>query len=324
MGLPLRGKGGPVSFSGDVKRELSTISTADMISDGTARAELAGMLTASAVIRMKSDDKPVFLFRTETAVAAGRLYRFCRDLYGIKLRVHIDGHKQFGQRHAYCLHCDDPEKASVILKDTRILRMITAQREFDIPVVFLSKQRFLKSYLRGVFLACGSISDPNKTYRLEMAGRHRAFLFRVAERLKAYGIKSSVYDKKQLSILNIKESESIVTFLGLVGAPKALLKIENVRVIKSMRNGVNRRTNCDVANVEKLTAAAQRQIEDIQKLQKADALKDMPESVQALAKLRVLQPELSIKELGEMMEPKLGKSAVYYRLNQIKKRAQTL
>ena len=313
-----------MSFSGDVKRELAAISPKQMLDDGTARAELAGMLTASAVINMDQDNQPVFFFRTETAVVAGRLYRFCQDLYGIKLRVHIDGHKQFGQRHAYCLHCDDPDKAAVILKDTRILRMITTKREFDIPVVFLSKQRFLKSYLRGVFLACGSISDPNKTYRLEMAGRHRSFLFSISERIKAYDIRSSVYDKKLLSILNIKESESIVTFLGLIGAPKALLKIENVRVIKSMRNGVNRRTNCDLANVEKLTAASQKQIEDIQKLEKAGVLNEMPESVQILAKLRVLQPELSIKELGEMMEPKLGKSAVYYRLNQIKKRAQTL
>ena len=313
-----------MSFSGDVKRELAAVLPKQMMEDGTARAELAGMLTASAVINIDQANHPVFFFRTETAVVAGRLYRFCQGLYGIKLRVHIDGHKKFGQRHAYCLHCDDPQKAAVILKDTRILRMIATHREFDIPVVFLSKQRFLKSYLRGVFLACGSISDPNKTYRLEIAGRHRTFLFRIADQLKAYGIRASVYDKKLLSILNIKESESIVTFLGIIGASKALLKIENVRVIKSMRNGVNRRTNCDLANVEKLAAAARNQIEDIQKLEKAGVLKEMPESTQYLARLRLLQPELSMKELGEMMEPKLGKSAVYYRLNQIKKRAQTL
>lgn len=306
-----------MSFSGDVKRELCRLPLDD---EGCMRAELAGMLVSSAVIDVSPENRVSFEFRSENAKTAGRLFHICDIVCGVKPKITIDENKRFGHHHRiYRVSCDDDTEARAVLKDTRILKFIEKGSEFKISAVYLSRQRFLKSYLRGVFLACGSITDPNKDYHLELAGRHRAYLKNMEEILKSYDIHAVFHDRRTTSVLHIKDCDSVIAFLGMIGASRALLKIEDVRIMKEMRNGVNRQINCDMANVDKTMTAAQEQIRAIRVIDKTVGIDSLPENLRELADLRVMNPDASLKELGEMAHPPLGKSAVYRRFEKIKK-----
>jgi DNA-binding protein WhiA len=307
-----------VSFSSQVKKNLCAL---PFESEGCLRAELSGMLAPGAIVTTDGMGIPVTLaFHSENPAVIGRCYRLVKALYSQKPTVTIREARQFRSHRSYALSID--REVERVLKDLRLLRHNAADQRFysnGVPAFFKSKQRFVKSYLRGVFLACGTISDPEKGYRLEMACRHEDYLRSVAEVLGQYDIKSGKTTRKSHVVLYMKEAESVTAFLGLIGAHKALLELENIRVVREVRNGVNRRVNFELANVDKTNTAAQTQLATIREIQKTMGLDALPESLGRLAQLRLDNPEVSLKELGEMMEPPISKSGVYHRFAKMAK-----
>lgn len=309
-----------MSFSSQVKKDLCSL---PFEADGCVRAELSGIFSPSATIAVNEDlNAQTIIIKTEHPAVAGRIFRMVKSLYKVVPDITIHRLKQFKNHRSYEITIGGDVKR--ILKDLRILRHNAKNQQFyvnEIPPFFQSKQRFILSYIRGVYLSCGSITDPEKGYRLELTGRQKDYLASLAQVLEHYDIHTNLVKRKANYVLYMKEAESVAAFLGIVGAHRALLEMENIRVVKEVRNDVNRKVNCDMANMNKTSAAAQEQIATIRRLDKKVGLSNLPPGLHQLAELRLNNPDVTIKELGEMMDPPVGKSGVYHRLAKLGKLA---
>lgn len=308
-----------------IKKDLSTL---ELESDGCSRAELSGIIASIALITVSSESASMSLtLKTENPAVAGRVFKLMKSLYGIAPEVAIRKTRKFKEHRLYTITLMKDKKVQQVLKDTRILRHNAEKQIFfagEVPGLFLSKQRYIKSYIRGVFLACGSISNPEKTYHLELVSRRKNYLASLNDLLAQYDIKSSLMVRKSNCVLYMKESDSVSGFLGLIGAHKALLEIENIRIVKEMRNDVNRQVNCETANMNKTAAAAYEQIDNILLIKDKIGLKKLPPNLYEMAEIRVNYPELTIKELGEKMDPPVGKSGVYHRIKKLNQIADSI
>lgn len=307
-----------------IKKDLSAL---EPESDACARAELSGMIASTAVIEVGERSWMSLSFKTENPAVAGRIFKLMKRLYSIAPEVFIKKTRKFKEHRYYTIALEENEKVQKVLKDTRILRHNAKGKIFftnEVPGLFLSKQRYIKSYIRGVFLACGSISNPEKTYHLELVCRQKTYLNSLRELMEQYDIKASLITRKGSGVLYMKESESVAGFLNVIGAHKALLEIENIRIIKEMRNGVNRQVNCETANMNKTAAAAYEQIDNILLIKEMTGLHKLPKNLFEMAEVRLNYPELTIKELGEKMDPPVGKSGVYHRLKKLNQMAEEL
>lgn len=179
-----------------------------------------------------------------------------------------------------------------------------------------------RAYLRGAFLSHGSVTNPERTYHLEIFTEKTEVAKKVLATMHALRLEAKITTRKANQLIYLKDSDLIVTFLNIVGAHNALLKFENTRVLKEMRNDVNRLVNCETANVDKTIQAAIVQIEAIKQIQARMPLSDLPPKLSEMAKLRIENPYASLKELGEMANPEISKSGVNYRLRQLMKISQ--
>ena len=307
-----------------IKKDLSAL---EPESDGCARAELSGMIASTAVIEVGERSRMSLSFKTENPAVAGRIFKLMKRLYSIAPEVFIKKTRKFKEHRYYTIALEENEKVQKVLKDTRILRHNAKGKIFftnEVPGLFLSKQRYIKSYIRGVFLACGSISNPEKTYHLELVCRQKTYLNSLRELMEQYDIKASLITRKGSGVLYMKESESVAGFLNVIGAHKALLEIENIRIIKEMRNGVNRQVNCETANINKTVSAAVKQLGDITYIRDTVGLDYLPETLAEIAQVRLDRPDATLKELGESLDPQVGKSGVNHRLRKISTIAENL
>lgn len=181
-----------------------------------------------------------------------------------------------------------------------------------------------RTILRGCFLGSGSCTDPEKNYHLEMIFGNEKNLEYVSNLAKYYGIEFKKLEIKEKYMLYIKEVDQVSDFLACIGANQAVLKLEDVRVFKEMKNNVNRIVNCETANLNKTIDAAIAQIEDIKFLQKMNKFEELPLEVREVAYLRLEHPESSLKELGEMLAEPIGKSGINHRLKKIQNLAEEI
>ncbi|MCM1272621.1 MAG: DNA-binding protein WhiA [Clostridium sp.] len=181
-----------------------------------------------------------------------------------------------------------------------------------------------QAFMRGAFLASGSVTDPNKGYHLEIVCENEPCAELVTYIMDGFDLDPKQVIRKKYKVVYIKDGSMIVDFLNIIGAHNALMSMENVRILKDMRNSVNRRVNCETANINKTVSAAVRQIEDIQFIEAARGLKFLPDNLRQIAELRLEEPELPLKELGEMLNPPIGKSGVNHRLRKISEIASGL
>ena len=199
------------------------------------------------------------------------------------------------------------------VKDKRLL-------ENDLP-----KKRYIPSLIAGVFLACGSIIDPNKEYHIEFVMpslelcNDLGFIL-----IDYYGILAKHTERKNANIVYIKESENIEDMLTLMGASKASLEIMNVKILKDVRNKINRAVNCDNANIEKSLKAAERQIEDIELIERTIGFASLSEDLREIAEIRYNNPDYNLKELGLALNPPISRSGANHRLERIKKAADEI
>lgn len=303
-----------MTFSAEVKKELSGL---PLVSEAEARAELSGLVGAGARIQM-AGETPVLQLKSENPAVAGRIYKLIKYLYGIKPLKSVTVQHNFKTHREYRIGLG--EQVETALKDLRILNKKSDGEPVirsDIPRRFLAKQAMVRAYIRGVFLICGYLANPEKNLHLELVSRQEAYLREVAEVLDGYEIRCNVLPRKKNFILYIKEGESIASFLNIIGAHRALLELENIRIVKGMRAGVNRQVNCETANVGKTVSAAGQQRRAIEKLAASGVLEDLDPGLRALAELRLAYPEMSLKELGEKLTPPVGKSGVYHRMKKL-------
>lgn len=174
-----------------------------------------------------------------------------------------------------------------------------------------------RAYIRTAFMCCGSVNDPSKHYHLEFVDNDYDHSKNLVELINDFGIEMKIVERKNHFVVYCKEAEQIVDLLNVMSAYKALLEFENLRVVKEVRNNVNRIVNCETANINKIVNASIRQIEDINYIIDKKGLSYLPENLRDIARIRLKYPDSSLKELGEYISPPIGKSGVNHRLKKI-------
>ena len=174
-----------------------------------------------------------------------------------------------------------------------------------------------RAFIRGAFLASGSISDPEKFYHFEIACVAEPKAEQLRELIATFDIEAKIVRRKKYYVVYIKEGSQIVDILNVMEAPVALMELENIRILKEMRNSVNRQVNCETANINKTVSAAVKQTDDIRYIQAVIGLDGLPDNLREMALVRLERPDATLKELGEALNPPVGKSGVNHRLRKL-------
>lgn len=181
-----------------------------------------------------------------------------------------------------------------------------------------------RKFLREAFLELGSMSNPEKGYHLEFVCEDEGFAKKLAEAMKTFGISAKTAQRKRYTIVYIKESEDIVNLLNVMGAHSCLMNLENLRILKDVRNSINRRVNCEAANISKTVSAANRQIDDIKYIKEHYGFDNLSDNLREAAKARLEYPDATLKELGNYIVPCVGKSGVNHRLRKLSELAESI
>lgn len=194
--------------------------------------------------------------------------------------------------------------------------------QLDIETEKVGKQKYLSFFVAGAFLACGSVNDPLKEYHLEFVIPTIKLASQLSEVLLSIGVSAKMTERKNTHILYLKESENIEDMLTFMGAPKSSLEIMNVKILKDVRNKINRAVNCDNANIEKTLKAAEKQVEDINLISEKVGLSGLSDELREIAELRLENPDWNLKELGENLDPPISRSGANHRLTKLSKIAE--
>ena len=181
-----------------------------------------------------------------------------------------------------------------------------------------------RAFLRGAFLAGGSISDPNKSYHFEIVCSDAKRAEQLQTIIRSFSVDAKIVQRKKSHVVYVKEGAQIVDMLAVMEANVALMDLENIRILKEMRNSVNRKVNCETANINKTVNAAVKQMEDIKLVRQKIGFEQLNEGLAQVAELRMQYPEATLKELGMMLNPQVGKSGVNHRLRKLSQIADGL
>jgi len=188
--------------------------------------------------------------------------------------------------------------------------------------LYLKNSCCKRAFLRGAFLSVGSISDPEKSYHMEFVCDNEAKALQVQQIIKDFDIDAKIIQRKKYHVVYIKEGSAIVELLNIIEAHISLMNFENSRIVKEVRNSVNRRVNCETANIKKTADASSRQMDDILLLRDVYGLNKLPDKLRQIAEIRIEYPEATLLELGEMLDPPVGKSGVNHRLRKLSELAE--
>ena len=189
---------------------------------------------------------------------------------------------------------------------------------------FKGKDAKSRMLLREAFLKAGSVSNPEKAYHFEVVARTEEEAETLKNAMNTFPVEAKIVKRKGAYVVYLKEGEQIVTMLGVLGASVALMNFENVRILKEMRNSVNRKVTCETANIHKTVSAAVKQAEAIRYIESKAGISALPDNLREIAALRLENPEMPLKELGALLDPPVGKSGVNHRLRRIMEAAEKL
>lgn len=312
-----------MSFSSNTKNELARI---DLEKKGCMLAQIAGFLRMCGAIKLSGGGKMDVKLTTENAAVARLFIKLLKRYFGTKVDLAVADAAILKRAHSYELLISSEMNAEQILRETGILRVKEGCNYIDEGIFqdLIKKKCCKKAYLRGVFLGGGTISNPEKGYHLELVCNSEFLANDVKKLINGFGLHAKVVMRKKSYIVYLKESEQITDFLNILGAHTQLLDFENIRIVKQMRNKTNRIVNCESANLDKTVNASVRQIEDIQMIRDTRGLAILPEKLFSVAQLRLDNPEASLNELAELMQPPLKKSGINHRLKKIEELANKL
>lgn len=303
-----------MSFSNDVKNELSRIETNDAKGD---KAELLGLLRMSGAIVIRGMNIGIH-FSTENAALARRALQLLKSNYQVQTEVVITRSRRLKKNNRYQVHVIPSPQVSTALFELQLLSV-----ESDLNNPLLESHDCKRTFLRGAFLGGGSISRPSSDYHLEMVTENEDFAHTIIKIMQSFSLKAKLTDRKNEFIVYLKDGESIINFLSVIGAHNAMMELENVRIVKEMRNNVNRAVNCETANLNKVVKAAVRQVRCIHYIEEHLGLAELPQPLQEVAKLRLEHQDVSLNDLVEYSGG-LGKSGINHRLKKLQDIAKGL
>ena len=311
-----------MTFSSKAKNEMCRI---NMKRSCCKLAELAALIHTCGSVQQVSGRKASLKLTTENASIARRIFMLIKDSYQLTPEVLVRRNRRLRKNNSYVLLVPVSKVTSKILEDTCI-RMPTIddnmEIQLDINPLLVRKRCCKRSYLRGAFLGGGSVSDPEKAYHLEFVARSEKYGEALCDLINNLGLHAKLIERKNNYVVYLKEGEHIVNLLSLIGAHTALLNFENIRIYKDMRNNINRIVNCETANLGKTINASIRQIENIEYIRDRIGFSNLSPSLREIADLRIKYPDASLRELGDMLSPQIGKSGVNHRLRKLDKIAE--
>lgn len=307
-----------MSFASETKKELTQIDA----DDRSLKAEVSALIRMNGTLSFTSRQLSLDV-QTENAAIARRLYIIVKKLYPYNVELLVRKKMRLKKNNVYI--CRIREGAREILADLYIMSD-GFQFNHDIAPELIRKDSHKRAYLRGAFLAGGSVNNPETSaYHLEVSSLYKEHGEALSSLMNMYELNAKTIERKKGYVTYLKEAEKISDFLSLVGAHQAMMKFEDVRIVRDMRNSVNRIVNCETANLNKTIGAALRQVDNIRFIENTIGLDQLPEKLREIARLRVEYQDVTLKELGEMVSTGVvSKSGVNHRLRKIDEIAETL
>lgn len=308
-----------MSFSKDVKEEL-----AKKVSGARhcRIAELAGIISLCGKIIISSRDEYFIKIHTENKAVAKKYFTLIAKTFNIYTEISI---KYKEGLIIYTLVIKNPKISWKILQAIKLVDENGEINEnLSVNNIVIQKTCCKRAFLRGAFLAQGSISNPNKTYHFEIVTTTLDKAKQLVNIISVFEIEARIVIRKKYYVIYVKEGSHIVDLLNIMEASVALMELENIRILKEMRNSVNRQVNCETANINKTVKASKKQLEDILYIKNIEGFSNLQDNLKDIAILRIENPEASLKELGEMLSIPIGKSGVNHRLRKLSLIADSL
>lgn len=308
-----------ISFSRVVKEEI-VFNDFDQTCE---KAILCAMVKIIGTLSLNQSGLSLSL-RTENAKIASKLHRLLKDLYQPHIEFMVSRKMKLKKNNVYVLKVS---KAREILEDLRLMQGIGMHSVPDLSLLETDDER--RAYLAGVFLACGSVNNPDTSnYHLEMGVNDENYALFIQQLMNNYELNAKVIKRRNKFIIYLKSAEKIGDFLRAIGASQSVMDFEMTRIDRSMANTVNRWNNCDIANEVKAMSASTAQIEDIAYVIDKAGLEVLDDKTQQVALLRLENPELTLNELAnvylETTGKSISKSGLHHRFQKIKEEAQKL
>lgn len=304
-----------MSFSKEVKEELSRQISA---SRHCRIAETAAIISLCGHVVISENDLYKLQVRTENISVARKYFTLLKKTFNIDTEISIRQSAYLKKGKTYTIIVKSHEDTIQLLQTVKLLNADGEIREdMSLDNIIVMKDCCKRAFVRGAFLAAGSISDPLGSYHFEIVCQVRSKAEQLQAILAHFNLEARIVQRKRHFVVYLKESESIVDVLNIMEAHVALMNLENIRILKDMRNSVNRQVNCETANLNKIAKTASKQIADIQYIEQEIGLSSLSEALEAVALLRLQYPEASLQELGTMLTPPVGKSGVNHRLRKL-------
>ncbi|MDR1012750.1 MAG: DNA-binding protein WhiA [Lactobacillales bacterium] len=306
-----------MSFASEMKKELTLL----VVHKEHARAELSALIRMNGLLSLK-EHQFILNVPTENASIARRIFSLLKETYDVHAEVLVRKKMNLKKNNVYIVRLK--QGTLKVLADLKILdnMMFITNVSGDIK----GNAQKMKSYLRGAFLAGGSVNNPEiSRYHLEIHSTYEDHNQDICEMMNYYGMNASILARKNGYISYLKNSEKITDFLTLLGATNSRFKFEDVLIMRDFRNSVNRLQNAELANLNKTVDAAYRQIENIKLIESMQGLKNLPPKLMELAQMRLKHPDISLKELGEILPSgSILKSGINHRMRKINELAEKI
>lgn len=305
-----------MSFSSRVKEELSRqISPARHCQI----AEIAAIISLCGKIQIDENDQYCIKISTENVAVARKYFTLLKKTFNISTDVVIRHNAYLKRSRTFGVAVTEDADARRVLLATKLLddQGEVGENLSIVKNLVIQNPCCRRAFIRGAFLAAGSISDPERFYHFEIACTTEEKARQLQSIIATFGLEARIVVRKKYFVVYIKEGSQIVDILNVMEAPVALMELENIRILKEMRGSVNRQVNCETANINKTVSAAVKQIEDITLIRDTIGFDSLPENLEEIARMRLEKPEATLKELGESLDPPVGKSGVNHRLRKL-------
>lgn len=306
-----------MSYASTVKRELTGLT----VHLSNAKAELMALIRMNGSLSIWNRTL-ILNIQTENPLIARRIYSLILEFYHVQSKLIVRKRMKLKKNNIYIVQIQ--QHASEILDSLHILSH--GQLSETVPDSIIKDDAQCRSYLRGAFLASGSVNNPKTSrYHLEIYSLYESHNEQIAKMMNRYHLNAKTTNRRSGYITYLKEAERIANFLQLIGATNAMLKFEDIRIVRDMSNSVNRLVNCETANMNKVADASTRQISNIQYIAKTVGLDQLPDKLKAIALVRLKHQEVSLKKLGQLVSGgPISKSGVNHRLRKINQFADQL
>ena len=308
-----------MSFTAEVKDELARVPAVCSHCD---KAVLAALVRIEGTLFVSGKNRYRVEIATDAPSVARQVIKLLHELYQLKTNLTVR-RSVLHKTPNYLIEAPAQPNLAPALLDMGVLSL-EGGLVLGISDQLVAKDCCAAAYLRGAFLGSGFVSDPRGDFHFEIIVESEELAEGLVGLMARKNIKARIIQRRNSYMVYLKSGSAILEFLALVGAHQSALAMENARVIKSVRNDVNRQTNAEIANQAKTSRASIDQIRAIRMVLEAHGMENLPPALQDFIKLRVRYPDATLKELGELANPPLSKSAVYHRVRRIEQMAKEL